>query len=1087
MKQQDQSFDELTRKGKAGVQKGVQKNNKGPLGMVSDRNFYSTGKDIQGTPRLMQPMTQDEHRELRNEQNGDAGREGLRRGRGRGVGRGVGTRKVPLAGLVDLEREHAEQYGGLGNKSSAAAAAGAAAVARSKKMEQQRQQQRQARPRSGNAKKRSGSGGAERGPETIDLVSSDDEENEEEGDGGDGGEKEESKEEMERRAALQAVQHAEQAEARKKQRTTRQGPARSSLTNTDVARLEGLRCQMPPEGEEGVGVVQFTAADLGRLGDDEFLNDTAIDYYLRWIRRELDLHHPEKASRCYFFNSFFYKKLVERSGASKGRGADLARMNYDKVKKWTRGVDIFEKDYVFVPIHDHLHWSLMIICHPGAHAPAAAAVSGAGPVSPSPSHPTPTQETASQTQPSTSTSAADPRLAPPPQAFLLHLDSLAAGHNSTEPSNSIKQYLQCEWEAKMAQEPQSVAASWAASHPNQTLHFSTMKYKRPKVPDQDNYCDCGLFLCSYVEFFTAAMPPSLNYAAIEKLSKRYHLDGVDVWEGSEHCYPGFLTKQWFEVTNGSRLRWELASMVLREMAKNAAVVVPVDGDTSSMKTTDPSQWKIPMDKCQAVLDALEVAEQQKKEKGTYFRPMEWLLQAQENKEQRRREVEEKKERIAAEAKRKSAEQQRLRTSQGRKIASVIDDSSDGGDDDIVLDNKNKNNKNKNNKTSVGVPRRSMVRLHGPPVGRDVRGNGGGTVNENKWNVVMGLESQSVNAGKDAEEHEVDITTTGTARTRARAPASVSDVMSSDSGSEEEGGQKATRGKRPFNALLLSQSPPPPPPLPHALAGGSGDRCEEEDDIDIDGTTDTDRGLLDPAFMATVMMADTPNDTTNVVAEKEDEETPTPTLVKKMKMTENKNTRAQIEEEQEEEEEEKHDVVGGTGREIKGIYLEQSASDDEGGGGGGGDNNTYSNTKKKKNTKKQRSIDFGVRKGGEVVDMSLVGGSPVERGRVLKREGNGNYSHHGNGNGNGHGWNQIKRPREKKQTRLAPVDSDDDDFVDVDKDGKSGRRKARKSGGGNGGGGGRNGVRWGARTEAATQSNTILHLLQKSKAAINNNM
>ena len=31
-----------------------------------------------------------------------------------------------------------------------------------------------------------------------------------------------------------------------------------------------------------------------------------------------------------------------------------------------QGVDIFEKDFLFLPIHDHLHWSLVIICHAGA-------------------------------------------------------------------------------------------------------------------------------------------------------------------------------------------------------------------------------------------------------------------------------------------------------------------------------------------------------------------------------------------------------------------------------------------------------------------------------------------------------------------------------------------------------------------------------------------------------------------------------------------------------------------------------------------------------------------------------------------------
>ena len=32
----------------------------------------------------------------------------------------------------------------------------------------------------------------------------------------------------------------------------------------------------------------------------------------------------------------------------------------------SQGVDIFSKDFLFLPIHDHLHWSLVIICHAAA-------------------------------------------------------------------------------------------------------------------------------------------------------------------------------------------------------------------------------------------------------------------------------------------------------------------------------------------------------------------------------------------------------------------------------------------------------------------------------------------------------------------------------------------------------------------------------------------------------------------------------------------------------------------------------------------------------------------------------------------------
>ena len=35
------------------------------------------------------------------------------------------------------------------------------------------------------------------------------------------------------------------------------------------------------------------------------------------------------------------------------------------MKRWTRRVNIFEKDFVVVPINENYHWYLCIICYPG--------------------------------------------------------------------------------------------------------------------------------------------------------------------------------------------------------------------------------------------------------------------------------------------------------------------------------------------------------------------------------------------------------------------------------------------------------------------------------------------------------------------------------------------------------------------------------------------------------------------------------------------------------------------------------------------------------------------------------------------------
>jgi hypothetical protein len=43
---------------------------------------------------------------------------------------------------------------------------------------------------------------------------------------------------------------------------------------------QGLKCLYPRSG--GPGAVEVTALDLSRLDDGEFLNDTVIDFYIRW-------------------------------------------------------------------------------------------------------------------------------------------------------------------------------------------------------------------------------------------------------------------------------------------------------------------------------------------------------------------------------------------------------------------------------------------------------------------------------------------------------------------------------------------------------------------------------------------------------------------------------------------------------------------------------------------------------------------------------------------------------------------------------------------------------------------------------------
>uniref|UniRef100_A0A8C5FJ91 SUMO specific peptidase 3b n=1 Tax=Gadus morhua TaxID=8049 RepID=A0A8C5FJ91_GADMO len=84
----------------------------------------------------------------------------------------------------------------------------------------------------------------------------------------------------------------------------------------------------------------LTMDDLSTLYGQNWLNDQVMNMYGDLVMDSV----PEKV---HFFNSFFYDKL-----RTKG---------YDGVKRWTKNVDIFQKDLLLIPIHLEVHWSLVCV------------------------------------------------------------------------------------------------------------------------------------------------------------------------------------------------------------------------------------------------------------------------------------------------------------------------------------------------------------------------------------------------------------------------------------------------------------------------------------------------------------------------------------------------------------------------------------------------------------------------------------------------------------------------------------------------------------------------------------------------------
>ncbi|KAL0035371.1 hypothetical protein WJX77_003485 [Trebouxia sp. C0004] len=380
---------------------------------------------------------------------------------------------------------------------------------------------------------------------------------------------------------------------------------RTNLNQSTTVKFKDMRCVYPPDRK--LDVVEMTEYDLARLDDGEFLNDTVIDFYAKWIQENLD---KDIQLKYHFFNTFFFKKLTEKSTVKKNLSGNAGRestpdsdaikaltpaeRNHLRVKSWTKGVDIFSKDFLLIPIHDALHWSLIIVCHPGLDFQSGER-----------------------------------------RPYILHLDSMQGScHNLSVISKAIRTYLNVEWQRKLdEQDTSSVPVGWVKEHPGITHNFepSTMPGKTAHVPCQDNYWDCGLFVLAYLDFWTHAPPDQVE------LCER------GAWKG-ETPYPAFLSKHWFQHENASALRGHIRNEILKLFRV---------------------QKRLPDNHPSMVAAVVDMEEYEEDSKRKYCSPAEYLAAARAAHKQREEDkakkdawLKEDKERKAAEQAAKAAEAKR---------------------------------------------------------------------------------------------------------------------------------------------------------------------------------------------------------------------------------------------------------------------------------------------------------------------------------------------------------------------------------------------------------------------------------------------
>ncbi|GFQ05929.1 ubiquitin-like-specific protease 1d [Phtheirospermum japonicum] len=104
--------------------------------------------------------------------------------------------------------------------------------------------------------------------------------------------------------------------------------------------------------------VEIRNSDMECLAPQSYLSSPIMNFYIRYLQKPTS---PGTRKRCdyHFFNTYFYKKLKQDVLNTFEKETSFA-----KFRRWWKGVNIFEKAYIFLPIHESLHWSLIIICIP---------------------------------------------------------------------------------------------------------------------------------------------------------------------------------------------------------------------------------------------------------------------------------------------------------------------------------------------------------------------------------------------------------------------------------------------------------------------------------------------------------------------------------------------------------------------------------------------------------------------------------------------------------------------------------------------------------------------------------------------------
>jgi Ulp1 protease family, C-terminal catalytic domain len=238
--------------------------------------------------------------------------------------------------------------------------------------------------------------------------------------------------------------------------------ARRAKEYADAAALPVRNMFLYPP-DQARGRVQIKSDDADRLKPGEYLNDSLVDFYVKYIERVIAPGCMAPGESIFAFSSFFFQRL---------RSAEKTTTDYAGVQRWTNFAnDLFTKRYVFMPICDSWHWSLILIANLDR---LPACIEGGG----------------------------EWRGEAVERPTILYLDSLGSSSHGGSFAKTTKSYLADEWLFRKEQKGDAnvVVDGKRAAAVRRAIEIA-VRVVKPRVPIQTNEFDCGLYvLWNIVEF-----------------------------------------------------------------------------------------------------------------------------------------------------------------------------------------------------------------------------------------------------------------------------------------------------------------------------------------------------------------------------------------------------------------------------------------------------------------------------------------------------------------------------------------------------------------------------------------------------------